>query len=200
MPKPFSTAEREHIKKRLIQVAEECLFQYGLKKTTVDEIVRRVNIPKGTFYLFYTSKELLFYDVFTAFHDRIHSDLFFKINELQGGLDPDGITEIIFSLCKKVENSFIFHFINNGDLELLFRKLPQAAIDDHAAKDDLSIRELVTLVPGLKEEKLGAFSAALRAIFMSMMHRRELGEAVFDDALKIMIRGVVLQMFDGVEQ
>jgi len=31
------------------------------------------------------------------------------------------------------------------------------------------------------------------------MYRREVGEAVFDDALKIMIHGVVLQMFAGVE-
>ncbi|WP_286081321.1 TetR/AcrR family transcriptional regulator [Parablautia intestinalis] len=31
--------------------------------TTVDEIVKRVNIPKGTFYLFYKSKELLLFEV-----------------------------------------------------------------------------------------------------------------------------------------
>lgn len=35
----------------------------GVKKTTVDELVKREGIPKGTFYLFYPSKEMLLYDV-----------------------------------------------------------------------------------------------------------------------------------------
>jgi AcrR family transcriptional regulator len=199
MPKSFSNTEREHIKSKLIEVAEECLLQYGLKKTTVDEIVQRAKIPKGTFYLFYASKELLFFDVFIAFHDRIHAELFAEINELHDDVAPEQVTQIIFGLYKKVENSFLFRFFMGGDLELLFRKLPQEAIDAHADKDDLSIRQLVSLVPGIKEEKAEVFSAALRAVFTSMMYRREVGEALFDDALKIMIHGIVLQMFAGVE-
>ena len=35
----------------------------GVKKTTVDELVKRTGIPKGTFYLFYPSKEMLLFDV-----------------------------------------------------------------------------------------------------------------------------------------
>lgn len=200
MPKPLSDSERDYIKKRLIEVAEECLSQYGLKKTTVDEIVQRAKIPKGTFYLFYKSKELLFFDVFIAFHDRIHADLFAEINELQDDVGPEQVTATIFKLYKNVEDSFLFRFLMDGDLEVLFRKLPQDALDAHAARDDLSIRELVRLVPGLKEEKVEVFSAALRAVFTSMMYRREIGEALFDDALKIMIHGVVLQMFAGVKR
>ena len=61
MPKTFSDAERVHIKKRLMEEAEACLTQYGIRKTSVDELVKRVNIPKGTFYLFYPSKEMLFF-------------------------------------------------------------------------------------------------------------------------------------------
>jgi len=199
MPKSFSDSERDYIKKRLVAVAEACLSQYGLKKTTVDEIVQRAKIPKGTFYLFYASKELLFFDVFLAFHDQIHADLFAEMHELPDDIKPQQVTEIIYSLYKKVENSFLFRFFMDGDLELLFRKLPQETLDAHTDRDDLSIRQLVALVPGIQEDKVEVFSAALRAVFASMMYRREVGEAVFDDALKIMIHGVVLQMFAGVE-
>ena len=52
MPKSYSDQEREYIKKRLKDEATKCLIQYGVRRTTVDEIVKRVNIPKGTFYLF----------------------------------------------------------------------------------------------------------------------------------------------------
>ena len=75
MPKPFSENERAIIKQRLQEEASTCLKLYGMRKMTVDELVKRVNIPKGTFYLFYPSKELLVYDVLNKFHDEIHAEL-----------------------------------------------------------------------------------------------------------------------------
>jgi len=197
MPRSFSGTEREYIKNRLIEVAEECLAQYGLKKTTVDEIVRRANIPKGTFYLFYASKELLFFDVFIAFHDKTHAKLHAQIEKLDDGAGAAQITEMIFGLYKSIESSFLYRFMMDGDLELLFRKLPKEAIEAHKVRDDLSVQYLVSLVPGISEENLKLFSAALRALFATMMYRREIGTEVFDKALKILIHGVVLQMFEG---
>ena len=75
MPKSYSNSEREYIIKKLKQEAEYCLTQYGVKKTSVDELVKRVSIPKGTFYLFYRSKELLFFDVFLEKHNEIQGNL-----------------------------------------------------------------------------------------------------------------------------
>lgn len=63
LPKCYSDQEREYIKKRLKEEAAACMGQFGIRRTTVDELVKRVNIPKGTFYLFYKSKELLLFDV-----------------------------------------------------------------------------------------------------------------------------------------
>jgi hypothetical protein len=48
-----------------------------------------------------------------------------------------------------------------------------------------------------KTDRLKPFSAALRAIFCSMLHKYDIGEEVFDDALKIMIYGVVIQLYEG---
>ena len=59
MPRAFSEAEKSFIKERLLQEAEACLSLYGVRKTTVDELVQRVKIPKGTFYLFYTNPRKL---------------------------------------------------------------------------------------------------------------------------------------------
>lgn len=200
MPKKFSDTEREYMRKKLIEVAEECLLQYGLKKTTVEEIVNMVKIPKGTFYLFYASKELLFFDVFLAFHDRIHEEFFVRLEKLGDEVAPGEVTDLIFALYKKVENSFMFRLFMNGELEVLFRKLPRDAVEVHIAGDDLRMKQLVSLLPGIRKDKVEVFSAALRAVFMSMVYRREVGEDVFDEALKVMIHGVVIQMFGGGER
>lgn len=196
MPKAFTDNEREHIKKRLTEEAQSCLKLYGIRKTTVDELVKRVNIPKGTFYLFYDSKELLFYDVLCSVHDELHADLRHRLEALDGPVTADQVTDLVFGLYRKVEASFLYKFITSGDLELLMRKLPPEIARAHAEKDDFSIEQLISMAPGITDDNVKTFSAAMRAIFLSMLHKHEIGEEMFDDALRLMIRGVVLQMFE----
>lgn len=68
----------------------------------------------------------------------------------------------------------------------------------HAQKDDFTMERLLALLPGVRTEgNIKTFNAVLRAIFCTMFHRREIGEDVFEDAIKIMLRGVVSQLFEG---
>ena len=55
MPKVYSQSEKDDIKGRLKEATRQSLSMNGIKKTTVDSLVKEVNIPKGTFYLFYKS-------------------------------------------------------------------------------------------------------------------------------------------------
>jgi len=181
-----------------MEEAQACLIRLGMRKTTVDELVKRVNIPKGTFYLFYPSKELLFFDVFCALHDELQADALRRIDELQGNINADTVTELIFQLYKQVDATFIYSFAASGDLEMLMRKLPPEVAKTHAEKDDFSIEKLLSLLPGVHVEgNIKIFSAALRAIFCTMPHRKEIGEDVIDDAIRVMLRGVVSQLFEG---
>ena len=41
MPRPFSDAEREQINESLIKAARDCWERYGIRRTSVDELVRR---------------------------------------------------------------------------------------------------------------------------------------------------------------
>ncbi|MEA4845782.1 MAG: TetR/AcrR family transcriptional regulator [Clostridiaceae bacterium] len=198
MPKTFSEGERTYIKKRLMEEAQVCLTQFGMRKTTVDELVKRVNIPKGTFYLFYPSKEMLFFDVFCALHDELQADVLRQVDELHGNINADTITELIFRLYKQVDSTFIYSFAASGDLELLVRKLPSEIAEAHARKDDFSMEKLLSMLPGVHVEgNTKIFSAALRAVFCTMAHKREIGEDVFDDTIRVMLRGVVTQLFEG---
>lgn len=196
MPKTFTDKEREYIKKRLMEEAQDCLRLYGIRKTTVDELVKRANIPKGTFYLFYDSKELLFYDVLCSVHDELHADLRRRLEALDEPAAADQVTELVLGLYKKVEASFLYKFITGGDLELLMRRLPPEVARAHAEKDDFSMEQLIAMAPGIKGDSIKKYSAAMRAIFLSMLHKHEIGEEVFEDALRPMIRGVVMQMFE----
>lgn len=198
MPKSFSENERQAIKKRLMEEAQACLVQYGMRKTTVDELVRRVNIPKGTFYLFYPSKELLFFEVFCTLHDELQSTLLGWIDELGDNVNADTVTELLFRLYKMTDSTFIYSFIASGDLELLVRKLPPEVTAAHIQKDDFSMERLLSLLPGVRTEgNIKIFSAVLRAVFCTMLHKKEIGEEFYDDVILVMLRGAVKELLEG---
>lgn len=197
MPKPLSENERDHIKKRLLEEGKYCLERYGVRKTTVDEIVRRANIPKGTFYLFYNSKELLLFDVFLRIHDDYQEKLITELSDLKDGLTAESMTEILFQMYKAAEESSLLGLTTSGELELLFRKLPPETAAIHAQKDNFQLEALAPMIPNLKAGSAEVYSAALRAVFLAMLHRQDIGETVFDAALKLMLRGIAIQMFEG---
>ena len=200
MPKTFTDSQRAYIKAKLLEEARACIEQFGLRKTTVDEIVKRAKIPKGTFYLFYRSKELLLFDVVCSLHDEYQEKLMVEIGLIKDSINPKKLTDIIFELYRSLEGSFLFKLITSGELEVLFRTLPPETAELHAEKDDFRMEELVSIVPNMDTNKIQAYSAALRGVFISMLYKREIGDQVFDQALKIMIHGIVIQMFEGEKQ
>ncbi|MEA4869997.1 MAG: TetR/AcrR family transcriptional regulator [Christensenella sp.] len=197
MPKTFSENERAYIKERLMEEAAKCLAQYGIRKTTVDELVRRINIPKGTFYLFYESKERLLFDVILNLNDEIQNDLLREISVLTEAPDAEALTDIIVRLYRRLDDSFLPKIMQDGEMEHFMRSLPPELAKLHAAHDDSKVRELLAMLPGMREERAEVFSAALRCVFITLMYKGEIGEAIFDETLRVLIRGVVLQLFEA---
>lgn len=196
MPKQFSDHERLAIKTQLKEEGRNCLERYGMKKTTIDELVKRVHIPKGTFYLFYDSKELLMFDILMDLHDSLQQTLLSQIQQYQGRIQAKEVTELIFNLYKAVDASFLPSFIASGDLELLMRKLPPEVVAEHGKNDDINVEQLFSLLSlEIPKESIGVFSAALRAIFLTLLHKQEIGEDLFEKALYQLIQGIVLQIF-----
>jgi len=196
LPKQFSEHERIAIKTRLKKEGKTCLERYGMKKTTIDELVRRVHIPKGTFYLFYESKELLVFDILMDLHDSMQQTLLSQIQQCQGRVEAKEVTELIFNLFTVVDASFLPSFIASGDMELLMRKLPPEVVSAHVKQDDFKVEQLFSLLSlDIPQESMEVFSAALRAIFLTLLHKQEIGEALFEKTLYQLIHGIVLQIF-----
>ncbi|TWH81794.1 TetR/AcrR family transcriptional regulator [Sedimentibacter saalensis] len=196
MPKSYSSQEKEYIVKRLKEEAYNCLNLYGVKKTTVDELVRRVNIPKGTFYLFYDSKELLLFDVVNDLHDEIQKHFIREANLIKGRITAENLTNLLFKVYKMVDDTFLLKVMTNGELELIIRKLPNEIVEKHFRDDYAMMEKFMELIPHVKEKNVQYFSGALRGVFLTMLHKREIGEEVFDGSLKLMINGLVIQLME----
>ena len=194
MPKSYSEQEREYIKQRLKEEAAKCLAQYGVRHTTVDEIVQRVNIPKGTFYLFYKSKELLLFDAIQEQHETVNRELYQAISNLADGeLSAEKLTDVILEFYKMTEKMPILKLTNLGEVELLARKLPQEIVVEHLQDEKNTIEKMLALLPVKKEIDIKVMSAVFHTIYYATLHKTEIGEEQYDAALRTIIYGIVIQ-------
>ena len=197
MPKTFSESERAYIQERLKTEAKKCLATYGIKKTTIDELVKRVNIPKGTFYLFYESKERLLFEVIMEFDAEAQSQMLQEVSTLPGGPDAETFTEIILRFYKKLDESFLPRLMQNGELEYFMRTVPPELARQHAERDKEAMSRMFAAFPNMEQARVATFSAAFRGAFLTLLLKDEIGAESYDDALRILIRGIALQMMEA---
>jgi len=196
MATAFSDSEKELIRKKLIEVAQVCLCRYGIKKTTVDQIVQMAGISKGSFYNFYPSKEVLFFTVLEEYQKSIIDELNNKFRR-DDNIGIDKFTELLYELYQNVRQSFIMNIIQNQEFEYLIRKLPKELILNHHSLDNLLTKNIFSYIKIKDGINIDVVTASLRAIFMSMIHIEEIGEKDFDEVLKLLIKGLAQQIIEG---
>lgn len=195
MATAFSDYERELIQKKLNEVAQECLWKYGVRKTTVDQIVQMTGISKGSFYNFYSGKEILFFKVLEEYQKTIIDELADKFRK-EKKIGIDKFTESIYELYQNVRKSFIMNIIQNQELEYLMRKLPKELIINHHSLDDKLAKNIFSFIKIKEGTNIDLVTASLRAIFMSMIYIEEIGEENFNEVLRLLIKGLALQIIE----
>lgn len=193
MATPFSDKKRELIRKKLNDVARECLLNNGVRKTTVDQIVQMTGISKGSFYNFYPGKEILFFTVLEEYQKSIIDKLTNKLRK-EDNIGIDKFTELVYELYQDVRQSFIMSIIQNQEFEYLIRKLPKELIIDHHLLDDILTKNVFSYMKIKDGIDIDIISASLRAIFITMIHIEEVGEKYYDEVLKLLIKGLAQQI------
>lgn len=196
MPKTLSESERVYIRERLKAEAAKCLATYGIRKTTIDELVKRVGIPKGTFYLFYESKERLLFEVIMEFDQAAQTQLLQEVSSLPGVPDVDTFTDIIMRFYRQIDDSFLPRLMQDGELEYFMRTVPPELSRQHAERDREAMKRMIAAFPGVNQDRAEIFSAAFRGVFLTLLMKDEIGADVFEDALRVLIRGVALQLLE----
>lgn len=193
MATAFTAEEKEVIRKKLHKVAKECLQRYGVKKTTVDQMAVMVDISKGSFYNFYSSKEMLFFAVLEEYQigvmDRLTEQL-----DMEAKIDTNRLAQLLYDFYQDFRYSFMYTIFKNHEMELLVRKLPKEAITNHHLIDDRMVKKIVSRINIRENVSVEIVSALFRTIAMTILHIEEIGEEQFDTTLKLVIQGIVEQI------
>ncbi len=123
MPKGFSDDERQVIKAQLIEKGTELFGLYGIKKTNIQDLTEAVGIAKGSFYLFYNSKEELFLDVLEETEHQLLALMEEIIQEMKNNPKEAFRKFLAFHFQSLDENPIIKLFRDKETIEHLNRKL-----------------------------------------------------------------------------
>ena len=193
MATAFTSEEKEVIRKKLHKVAKECLQRYGVKKTTVDQMAAMVDISKGSFYNFYSSKEMLFFMVLEEYQIDVMNRLTEQLG-METKIDTNRLVQLLYDFYQDFRYSFMYTIFKNHEMELLVRKLPKEAITNHHLIDDRMVKKIVSRINIRENVSVEIVSALFRTIAMTILHIEEIGEEQFDTTLKLVIQGIVEQI------
>ena len=193
MATAFTSEEKEVIRKKLHKVAKECLQRYGVKKTTVDQMAAMTDISKGSFYNFYSSKEMLFFAVLEEYQIDVMNRLTEQLG-METKIDTNRLVQLLYDFYQDFRYSFMYTIFKNHEMELLIRKLPKEAITNHHLIDDRMVKKIVSRINIRENVSVEIVSALFRTIAMTILHIEEIGEEQFDTTLKLVIQGIVEQI------
>lgn len=207
MPKIYTETERTDIKDSLKREANILMIERGIKKTTVDELVKRAGIPKGTFYLLYPSKEMLLFECIQDFHneaDKIISDGMEQIirkykSRTKGkrfsNACLDEITDVLMEAINITSGSCLKIMLDSESMNLLISKLPEDVLKKHGndSKENILLEFF-----GIKDkEKIQAISGSFTLILLGLIYSPVLGDELAEKSTRLLVRGVVNQMAEA---
>ena len=185
MPKGFSERERTIIRAKLREKGGELFGSYGVRKTNVEELARAVGISKGAFYLFYESKEELFFELLEQFEAEYQTAMLKQIVEGQAPPRKRMKALLLAALTLRQDNALFAH-LSQTEYEYLFRKLPEERLQAHLRGDiDFAVQFLdawrqagVTIA--CSPEKVAAL---IRGLFFLSLHEEDIGTNMYVEVI-----------------
>ena len=117
MPRAFKKEEKEKIHAKLLEAGRSCFLRYGLKKTTIEDVVGPAGIAKSSFYLFFESKEALFVAVIMAempaMMDRLMSASFGRTEDIR-----DALILLMKAIVHEIETNELTRILLDDPMEI----------------------------------------------------------------------------------
>jgi AcrR family transcriptional regulator len=134
VPRALTPEERSRIETRLLEAGRGRFIARGLAKTTVAELARDAAIGKGTFYLFFESKEALFLEIQEREEEMFKARLFAEQEEAPSGAQAVGA--VLRAAAQRLDrHPFLALLLDPDTIRSLAVRLDPARLEDHRAAD-----------------------------------------------------------------
>ena len=190
MPKGFTEKERDIIRTRLIESGMQAFGRWGIKKTSVNELAKMAGISKGGFYLFFKSKEDLYFNIIREFETGIHRQILEQMAE-EGDDERKLLKSIFITLMKQIEEvPFIRALFEKKEYQYIHQKFTQEQVEEAINADlDLSVQLIGILEKKgkLKMDNPELVTGFFRSVFFLLLHKEDIGENIFPDVIDFVL-------------
>lgn len=200
MPRAFSETERETIREALLSQGLRLFAGQGLRKTSVDELATAAGISKGAFYLFFASKEELFFTLLERYEARFQATLLEQIARVE--LPPRArMAALLERALAAWRADALFVRFSRAEYELLLRRLPPERVAAHIAADE-AFAERFAAAWAAQGAPLAApprlVAGLIRALFFVSMHAEEFGEEVYPAVIADLVVTLAVRLIEGL--
>lgn len=130
MPKIFTEQEREIIRNKLLDAGIKALSVKHYRDIKVDEIASAIGIAKGTFYNFFQSKEIFFYEIIQTIKEKNRISLR-ELFDNNIPLEKD-ISALLYHRYTQIKT--VYDYFSPEEMKLIVRKLPQSDLHDDSVE------------------------------------------------------------------
>ena len=196
MPKGFSAREKTLIRAQLLAKGRELFATQGIKKANVEDLTQAANISKGAFYLFFNSKEEMFFELLGQFEAEYHANLIEAAGQ-PGATPRQQVKDVLTQAFTIWRTHPLFTHFNQEEYEYLARKLPEQLLQTNIDNDARFVDQLlgqwrsqgvvIDCDPAL-------FLGLMRALFYISLHERDVGSGIYPDVIGFFIDAIAQQI------
>lgn len=188
----FTLEEQQLIRTDLKKAGRKYLIKYGMKKTSIDQLIAEVGISKGAFYKFFESKEHLFFEVLEDIHDEIYKQVAKILKDEHTPSPLERIENAFLYAYKVFSDASLLDFMTN-EVPYMIRKLPSHLISAHEESDAHHIDALL-VDAGINLNTDPEFLASLVRAIVSLSRSREIIGEHHDDVIRFLIHHSCTQL------
>lgn len=173
MPKPFSDADRDRIRDRLVAVGKILINRGGFRSLTIAQVASQAGIAKGSFYSFFPSREDFLLSVLESWEGEFRGKL---LEELAlPGLSVRTRWQRFFQgVLTLLDREPGLATMNSREVGFLMERLPPERLAAHQAEDRRAFDEaLGRLLEGgvLAQADAAAFPGVMMILFSLVVSR-----------------------------
>lgn len=196
MPKAFNEIERDRIRKKLFEVGKRLINQMGVRRLVVDDVVREVGISKGSFYLFFPSREDFILSVFESWEQEYRGALIRQVTE-GGGTARERLERFFLGAFEIMDREPGLAQIGAKEIQTLIDRLPSERMEAHKAADDEVLEGTLRLwvAEGMVDSALAeTFHGLLSALFSMAMHRGDFPEGSYGPTTRLISEALAMRI------
>jgi AcrR family transcriptional regulator len=190
MARAFNEHERQVIREKLIDKGRELFGTFGLKKTSIEDLVRAAGISKGSFYSFFDSKEELYLEIIESLEEEIRKQIIDKLS-IKSPITKEALKSFILEGLRIMETDpLIRRMYDQEEREQALRAIPQDRFAQHIRADEdwmLNFLSKWQEQGFLIDADPRAAAGVIRLIITSSLFKDSLGGENYPEAIDLLI-------------